>query len=371
MNIKRFISFSSLVAVMAFCASAQSYYDDDIYFDASKASKNNQQVKNQNTNKTSASTVSDYPAADSYAYSFNGTRNVNVDDYNRRGIFAQDSLTADTTATDFEYTRRIEQFYNPDIINAIGDQDLANIYYMNPQEVNIYVNTPSSYWGYDYFYPYSWGYGSWGPYWSYNPWRWGSSWYWNSWYDPYWSWGWGPSWGWGWGPSWSWGPSWGWGPGPSWGWTQPYNPRHPGVTGSRPSNPGVQPGTGSRPGITNGGRHQTATNNPFGGNINNNSRPSVGTNRPGNYTPSGTPTTTVRTRPGLANSNTSTSTNRTNNSSTNIYNNTNRNTNTTTNGGRYNSGSFNSGSRSSGSFGGGRSGGSSGGRSSSGGSGRH
>ena len=61
--------------------------------------------------------------------------------------FCDRPLTADTTATDFAYTRRIEQFYNPQIVSGSGDEELANIYYMEPDQVNIYVNTPSAYWG--------------------------------------------------------------------------------------------------------------------------------------------------------------------------------------------------------------------------------
>lgn len=183
MNIKRIFTFLAGTLVAAGAVSAQSYYDDDIYFDASKASKPAQKTAKKNNNRT-AVVVYDYPSADNYTVS--GTRTISVDDYNRRGIFATDSLTADTTATDFAYTRRIEQFYNPQIVSGSGDEELANIYYMEPDQVNIYVNTPSAYWGYDYFYPYN----AWAsPYWYNNYWRWNSAWYWGSWYDPYWAWG--------------------------------------------------------------------------------------------------------------------------------------------------------------------------------------
>ncbi|MDE7475492.1 MAG: hypothetical protein K2M71_07685, partial [Duncaniella sp.] len=179
MNFKRFTFFivSALAAVGVM--SAQSYFDDDIYYNASKATKK-ATTNNSSANKKNTVIVYDYPAADTYT--INGTRSISVDDYNRRGIFATDSLSADTTATDFAYTRRIEQFYNPQIVSGSGDKELANIYYMEPEEVNIYVNTPSAYWGYDYFYPYS----AWtSPYWYNNYWRWNSSWYWGAWYDPY------------------------------------------------------------------------------------------------------------------------------------------------------------------------------------------
>lgn len=371
MNLNRIISLSSLAIIMGGSVAAQSYYDDDIYFDASKAPK---QAKTEKKEKSIAPTVivADYPSADSYtAASFSNSRNVSVDDYNRRGIFATDSLTADTTATDFAYTRRIEQFYNPEIISASNDPELANIYYMNPEEVNIYINTPSGYWGYDYFSPYSWGWSSWGynPYWSYNPWRWGSSWYWNSWYDPYWAWG--P--GWGWGPSWAWGPGWGWGSGwgPSWGWSAPYNPRHPGVASSRPMNPGVKPGTGARPGIINGGRHQGVSASHYAGY--GTSRPALsGSNNSSNSRPT---TSSAGSRPALSNSgNSNASSPGYSNNSTSRPSNQSAYPSTNLNGGRYNSGSYNSGSwggsgSRNGGFGGGQSSG--GARSSSGGRGRH
>lgn len=250
MNKSRFSLLSVMLLTVSGVVSAQSLFDD-IYYDASKDKKT--EVRSSGSSPSYAASM---PSADTYIVS--GTRNISVDDYNRRGVFATDTLSADTTVTDFTYTRRIEQFYNPDIVIASGDKDLAQIYYTEPTNVNIYVNTPTSYWGYDYFYPSTaWAFG-WGPYYGAS-WRWSSPWYWNSWYDPYWSWG------WNWGPAWAWGPSWGWGPGwgsswgPGWGpgYTRPvsnnWNPRHPGQianTGNiRPGYNGFSGGAGSRPGI--------------------------------------------------------------------------------------------------------------------------
>lgn len=344
MNFKRFFTFISCVVILAGAIQAQSYYDDDIYYDASKAPKQTPKPKPASNGNA---VVANYPSADSYAGVVNGTRTISVDDYNRRGIFANDSLSADSTATDFSYTRRIEQFYNPEVVSATGDEDLANIYYMEPDQVNIYVNTPSMYWGYDYFYPYTaWSYPY---YWYNNPWRWHSSWYWGSWYDPYWAWG--PSWSWGWGPAWGW-------TYPSWGWGRHYNPRHPGVAGSRPNhsgNPGVRPGSGSRPGVVNGGRHQGVGNGRYPG-YNIGSRPGVNNNN-GYNRPAGN----NGSRPGVSNNgnNSRPSYNHNNNNSYNRP--------STTNGGRY-GGSYNSGGFGGGSRGSGYSGG---GRSSSGGRGRH
>ena len=192
MKLKRIIFALAGIVATTTAVNAQSYFDDDIYYDASKATKKTQPKKVTQTYTTPSTViVAEYPAADTYTV--RGTRSISVDDYNRRGIFASDSLTNDTTASDFTYTRRIEQFYNPEIVSGSGDAELANIYYMEPEQVNVYINTPSAYWGYDYFYP---SYGWYDPYWSWNyNWRWNSPWYWNSWYDPYWAWG--PSWGWG------------------------------------------------------------------------------------------------------------------------------------------------------------------------------
>ena len=336
-------------------AAQSSYFDDDIYYDASKSTKKApKKTVNQIFTTPSTVIVAEYPAADTYTV--NGTRTISVDDYNRRGIFATDSLTADSTTTDFAYTRRIEQFYNPEIVSGSNDAELANIYYMEPEQVNVYINTPSGYWGYDYFYP---DFAYYSPYWNYN-WRWGSSWYWNSWYNPYWAWG--PSWGWG--PG--WGPAWGWG-GPSWsspGWnSRPYNPRHQGARpGSIASRPG---GTGSpRPGLS-GSSATTPSQRYPGSNIN--------MQRPGVSSVSGGSVNANRNSSVNSHRNSSVNSNRTQQSAQPSRNYNTNSYNYNTNGGRtsnYNSGSFNSGSsRSGGSFGGG--GYSGGGRSSSGGRGRH
>ena len=148
-----------------------------------------------------------YPAADTYNFDSGSTRSV--DEYNRRGIFAPADTTvsdamqrADSlAAVDFNCTRQIERYYNPDVVVGSSDADLAQLYYSQPANINIIINTPGYYdWGWPYYSPYS----PWG--WSYS-----SYWGWNSYWGPSWNWAWGP--GWGWGPSWSWGWWPGWGPG--------------------------------------------------------------------------------------------------------------------------------------------------------------
>lgn len=183
---------------------AQDYYEDDIYYDASKSKKNTQvKTENNKAGKPVAEESYSYGSSSySYGYPSSGTYSTHgvvtrdVDEYNRRGYYAiTDTVVADTVANedDFAYTRRIERFYNPSIVAGSSDTQLREYYYDSEPEVNIVVNTPG-YWG-GWYAPYSGWSLSWG---------WGtSSWYWNSWYspywgcyDPYWSWGgwWGPAW---------------------------------------------------------------------------------------------------------------------------------------------------------------------------------
>lgn len=199
-------------------ASAQSYYDDDIYYDADKAKKEQAEAlrKRVQANYVPNQSV-DYPGADTYTVNSGSTRDV--DEYNRHNLpVTPDTLrfNADGTET-FAYTSRIERFHNPDVVSGSDDDELQYLYYTAQEEpkstVNIYVN------GYT---PYP-GWSSWCCPAYYSPWYWDSyyyrpyySWTWG--YRPYWSWGWGPAWdyAWGWGPGWDYG--WGWGPVyPGWG----------------------------------------------------------------------------------------------------------------------------------------------------------
>ncbi len=209
-----------IAGVLAFGAPtlfAQSYFDDDIYYDPSK-------TKTEKTVKKTTKKKSNYIA---------NMADMDVDAYNRRNQYY--STPIDTigrgaeSGQDFVYTQQIQKYYNPTIVvdNADVLEDvLANSYGNVEIEINAGgypVFLPS----YSYTWPYynRWGVniGPWG--WNvsiYDPWyswNWGPSWAWG----PSWSWGWGPAWGpsWGWGPA--WGPSWGWGPawGPSWGWSRP------------------------------------------------------------------------------------------------------------------------------------------------------
>jgi len=282
----------SLMALMSISAplGAQDIYDDIYYDSSSEKAVVNQPVKA--ASNVYNTTVADYPSADSYVFNSGSTRSV--DEYNRRGIFAIDTVaneaSADTIGGDFAYTHQIERFYNPDVVVGSSDPTLAQVYYAEPANINIVVNNPypSWYWGWPYYSSYY--YSPWG----YYP----SSWY----YGPSWSWtwGWGPSWAWGYDPYWGYGPCWGWGH--SWGWNvppRPYNPRHHGAWasnrptgypgGGRPA--GGRPGSGQRPGANVGasGRHP-GTVQPSGG-------------RPGNVGTSVRPATDgTSLRPGATNS---------------------------------------------------------------------
>lgn len=303
-----------LTGCVALSASAQDYDDDDIYFNPSKAKSTT--VKPNKNNYV----VTDYPAADAYTPTGNGT-NIDIDRYNRRGIFATDTISAADSLTDanFAYTRQIERFYNPDVVTATDDDELAAYYYgSQPTQVNINLNVPG-YWGYPYAY--------------YNsPWYRGSAsswWYYNSWAFNSLAWGWDPYWNWGWGPSWAWGPSWSWGWGyphwghhhhyyPVWGYHRPgssgnvrpgYHPGHstangnyrpgyrPGASGNyRPSSNGTyRPGhnEGYRPGNNSGYRNNGRGSNRsseshYGNPSNRSSNPSYRSSGNGNYRSSGT-----------------------------------------------------------------------------------
>ena len=266
----------ALTLPLAVALNGQGLYDDIYYNPKTDTKKAETVIKRGNTSSNGVyyRSVADYPAADTYTVVTKSTRNV--DEYNRRGIFATaDSVPADSTQTDnFAYTRRIEQFYNPAIVSGSNDDELATLYYAEPANVNIYVNSPG-YWGWNYpYYGYGWG----------SPWY-GPSWYGNRGSGPSWS----GAWNWGWGHSWGWGPAWGWGP--SWGWgggvpVRPYNPRHPGAinrphyanghSGYRPAPSGsYRPGSGRypsgnyRPGTTgnyrpgNSGNYRPGTNGSY------------------------------------------------------------------------------------------------------------
>ena len=189
MNAK--LIFKATLCLLGAGTFAQTAVAQDIYDDIYGSSEPQKSAP-----KPQQTAPASYPAADTYNFDSGSTRSV--DEYNRRGIFAPADTTvsdamqrADSLAAiDFNCTRQIERYYNPDVVVGSSDADLAQLYYSQPANINIIVNTPGYYdWGWPYYSPYS----PWG--WSYS-----SYWGWNSYWGPSWSWAWGP--GWGWGPSW-------------------------------------------------------------------------------------------------------------------------------------------------------------------------
>lgn len=309
MNIRRLLLGFGACALLSGAASAQGYYDDDIYFDADKAKKEAKKSQAENASST--------------VYYSGSERNV--DEYNRRGDYTPVAESTTDLGDNLEYTRRIERFHNPDIVIKSNDSDLLYYYdyandeladvngYTSPTTINIYVDNPDPwdlYWSPYYYssaWSWAWRHSYYNPWWTYN-FTWG--------YGPSlsWSWNWGPSWSWNWhwGPSWSW--NWGWNHGC--GWYPPHHHHHgpswidkpnhrphwagsgasgtPGRPASVGDNRGRRP-SGTYPGVSNdGGRRpsgavvngSTSGRRPSGGTISaeNVGRPSGNSN--GLYNPS-------------------------------------------------------------------------------------
>ena len=252
----------------ALALSAQNYYDDDLYYDASKASKKSkpakqQPARNQNgganglyyfdgTDYVPWSNVGEYQDAGSVPVTGAGS-NRDVDEYNRHYTTTASSRVNPNqpdsmSLEEFERmsaTERLARFNGSNVARqAMEDDGYGYDYDYSGTQADAYNNAYASGYsngynagynnadtsvsinfglGYPYYYS-SWGW----PYysrWSYG-WPYYSSWYYPSyswswgWNDPYWSWGWGPLWGWG--PSWGWTPSWGWNHG--WGYGRPQSP---------------------------------------------------------------------------------------------------------------------------------------------------
>ncbi|MBQ7205657.1 MAG: hypothetical protein IJS04_07430 [Muribaculaceae bacterium] len=202
---------------------AQDY--DDIYYDASKpATVKTTVVKPAKTIAVYGEVPENYKVVSSNNY----RAERDVDEYNRHGV-EYDSLSyevdinGDTIFEDaFANTRRIERFYNPDIVILSDDDDLVELYYDESPTINLVVGSD---WGYGNYYGwassyYPWytgwyepwyvGYGWYGAYGWYSPWSWHYPWYYG--YYSNWHWGWHYSpWyrtGWGWGHPYGWGHHW-------------------------------------------------------------------------------------------------------------------------------------------------------------------
>ncbi|MCM1021923.1 MAG: hypothetical protein NC343_06590 [Muribaculum sp.] len=313
---KKVILLTGLMLGSICSAMAQSYYDDDIYYNPDKDTKSkqinaavqkNRQLRQQQEtaqqqrlqqqayqqlyqqyygNYNPDLGGGDFAAAGTYTPETKGTSR-DVDEYNRRGttptVEKTDSipLSALTQPEEFAYTQRIEKYYNPDIIASTNDPDLVNYYYSSASsqpDINIYVSSPG--WG-GYYSPWAWSY--WDPYWY------GPSWGWNWGWGPSWSmsWGWGgSSWSWGWNWNWNWSPAWAWG-GPGWGWSGP-GWSH-GWAWSRPGSytPNGRRPTGIRNGYTGIGNNRPITTSRFDQNYNSvrNNRYNLTPGQVGSYRP--------------------------------------------------------------------------------------
>ena len=162
---------------------------------------------------------------------------MSADEYNRRGGYDEPTfevdINGDTIYFDgdsiydeaFANTRRIERFYNPDIVILSDDEDLVELYYDESPTINLIIGSEWSYapygWGWSYPY-YSRFYHTWfdpwysdwySPYYfGYYGWRWHGPmlWHWSSWRPwGYWGYyggphGWDTHWGWN---NWHWGTS--------------------------------------------------------------------------------------------------------------------------------------------------------------------
>lgn len=268
-------------------AVAQDY--DDVYYNANTDNDGSStpQVTQTKPGKSTV-VIIDNNSNTSTRPSVGRINTMDVDTYNRRGDYYSGAndveyIDYDSIDTDEEFanTKRIQRFYNSDVVIMSGDDELIEIYYDEQPQINLII-------GSNFAPGYRWGWGGWYGY--YDPWY--SSPYWDSWYGyrwyrPYWSWGWHrPYWGWGgwyagwhggwgwyggWHGGWSrpggyhgWDRSWGHGHGPGRGIGGDYRGRRPGMNSGRGGNGYSGRGQGSRPsvgGVNTGGRRPVATGN--------------------------------------------------------------------------------------------------------------
>lgn len=190
MKYRIFALMSMLALTAASVLQAQDY--DDIYYDASKSvTTNAKSVKVSKPAKTVA-VYGEIPEQYKVAANSNYRVERDEDEYNRRGAYEYqpqfevdingDTILLDSTYLDvdaFANTRRIERFYNPDVVILSDDEDLVELYYDESPTINLIVGSDygSSYAYTSTYYPW---YTGW-----YEPW---SSFYYSpyyGWYDPW------------------------------------------------------------------------------------------------------------------------------------------------------------------------------------------
>ena len=204
---------------------AQDY--DDIYYDASKSVTTETKAKTKVVKPTKTIAVyGEVPETYKVAVRDNYRVERDVDEYNRHSVYEPqyevdingDTIYMDSTYVDddmFANTRRIERFYNPDIVILSDDDELVELYYDESPTINLVVGSDwgyGSYYGLGYassYYPWytgwyePWYYGWYSPWHWHSPWyygytnwgfyNWGwtyySPWYYSYWNSPYWGWG--------------------------------------------------------------------------------------------------------------------------------------------------------------------------------------
>ncbi len=190
----------ALVGLLAMTAGsilqAQDY--DDIYYDASKSTTATAKKSKSVTQSKTAAVYGEVPETYQMAAQDNYRLERDIDEYNRRGAYDPSivrsfevDINGDTIYFDndsiyeesFANTRRIERFYNPDIVILSDDDDLVQLYYDESPTVNLIIGSD---WGYGS--SYGWGYSSYYPWYTgwYDPWYtgWYDPWY-STWYTPW------------------------------------------------------------------------------------------------------------------------------------------------------------------------------------------
>lgn len=262
MKYRIFALFGLLAMAAGSLAQAQDY--DDIYYDASKDTATKVKIKAEKPVKTTA-LYGNVPDQYKVAAQSNYRVERDEDEYNRRGVFAPDyevDINGDTIYFDsdstyddeaFANTRRIERFYNPDIVILSDDDELVELYYDESPTINLVVGSD---WGYA---SYGWAstYYPWYTGW-YDPWYtgWYDPWYWHHrWYSPYYyGYYWRPGfyWGWTYSPWWHYGSGWWYGHdywAHSGGWNSGIRPHHDGNTRPGSVRPSGNWNTGRRTGL--------------------------------------------------------------------------------------------------------------------------
>lgn len=204
---------------------AQSYYiEDDIYYTPGDENP----IIEQKKREKEAATVTTTTVTTTTTTTTGAPAERDVDEYNRRGSYStDDSYTDDNTVTgttftyqsdevapgdtvyiqpeegyylndfngslnDYEYTIRIHRFYDPRYAINISDPAYTDIYFLDSNDWNVYIEGNYAWVTPTWTNPWYWNY-MWAPY-SYSSWAWRWNYGWTSWgfYDPwYYSYGWG------------------------------------------------------------------------------------------------------------------------------------------------------------------------------------